>query len=508
MKNVSLLACILAFAAPVFAQDVPNADAPVVGDTPAIEAPTSDAVEPDATPVDSEVVEEAAAAVTEPEVSAAGAEPEVSEPEPEVSEPEPEVSEPEPEVSDSGEDLGNVDPDAVQTAVNQDLGDAVADDDDADDDAGSGGGTLSAAERAASVTGGQGLPWVFPMSWTNNVTVRTFAPGAQLTYDPTFSMSFAVAPRWIFSPRFSIGARQTLDVELTNSSYTPESQDLEWGDLQFDATFPLPWRPGGVSISPSIIARLPTSQLSRHQNRYFGPTARILFIKPFSVLDGLVTGLSLGYTGWIGGSSRRLFTGTSGVDGNVQVPGVPDGVVSRDAAGAPDCTRAFGDTSNAGAQNAAATSGSCAGGNQVRHQTSVAAFASLIPTSGLSINLSFAWITIHNRPHDPSYLPTDQVVTADGQPLEIGDNSPTHMTHITSLSLGVSYDLASYLTVGLSYSTLAFYPDSDATVENAFYNENSQLNLSVSFRPAALVVSLKPPSDDATAAAALSRVAF
>lgn len=483
-------------ALPVHAQDVPAEAAP---------------------PTDAPAADVAQGEEPEPEVS----EP-VAEPEPEVSEPvaEPEVSEPEPEVSDDAAGLGTASPEAQ---TQDDLQEAQAETGEAaaagtpDEGEGSAAdrarasnensGTLSAAERLASVAGGQGVPWTFPINWSNNLSVDSLRPQHRPTYNPFYSMTFSAAPRYIFSPVVSIGARMSLDVEFTDSNLTPEGRDLEWGDLQLDTTFALPWHPGGLIIAPAVAVRLPTSQLSRGQSRALGPTARLGIIKVFGVLDGLVVGGSLGYTFWVHhDGQRQQRDGTAGA-GNVGVDSTGRPLdINGSAGGAPSCPGASNspDATNFGVRG-------CAGGNQVRHQPSIAAFVSLVPVNHLTVSVSFAGFWLVNRGHDVSYLSPGQVVTADGQPVAVGDNSPTHTTTVTSFSASVSWDFSSWLTASIGYSTLSFYPDSDGSFENFIYNENSQFNLGLSFRPGALTTQLRSEAtaeEEQAAEAAFQRVAF
>ena len=368
------------------------------------------------------------------------------------------------------------------------------------------GGTLSAAERLASVTGGQGANWTFPVSWSNNLSVDSMRPQHRPTYNPFFSMTFSVAPRYILTPVVSIGARMSLDIEMTDSNLTPEGRDLEWGDLQLDTTFAVPWRPGGLTIAPAIALRLPTSQLSRGQNRALGPTVRLGLIKVFSVAQGLIIGGSLGYTFWVHRDGQRQFRqGTaSAANTGVDVTGTDLSVN-----GGNDTPFCRGATLNPSASDLDVRG--CNGGNQVRHQPSIAAFVAFVPVSHLTVSMSFAAFWLANRSHDVSYLPTDQVVTQNGQPVAIGDNSPTHTTTVTSFSASVGWDWTSWLTTTIGYNTLSFYPDSDGSFENFIYNENSQFNLSVAFRPSALISSLKAAeeeSEEEVAAAALQQFAF
>lgn len=496
MKYVPLLTLALMIALPAHAQNVPAETAPPT------DAPAPEAIAPVAEP--------------EPEVSEPVAEPEpevsepVAEPEPEVSEP---VAEPEPEVSAPADAAGGLGTASPEAQTQQDLQGAEAEAtvtaeeavaDDADSEDGEGGGTLSAAERLSSMTGAQGVPWTFPVTWSNNLSVDSMRPQHRPTYNPFYSMTFSIAPRYVFSSLLSIGARMSLDVEFTDSNLTPETRDLEWGDLQLDVQFALPWRLGGIGFAVTTAIRLPTSQLSRGQNRVLGPSIRLAGIKAFDVANGLVMGGFLGYTLWTHSSGARRFRdGTAGA-----------GSPGNDSTGRPiqtfnaqtDC-----DQTSLSADVTALGNGTCNGGNQVRHQPSIVAFVSLVPVNHLTLSVSFAAFWLVNRGHSTSYVPAGNVVTADGQPLGVGDNSPTHTTTVTSFSASIGWDWTSWLTTTLGYSTLSFYPDSDGSFENFIYNENSQFNLSVAFRPSALVSSLKAAeeeSEEEVAAAALQQFAF
>jgi hypothetical protein len=507
VKYVPLLTLALMIALPAHAQDVPAevappTDAPAPEQIAPVAEPEPEVSEPVAEP-EPEVSEPVAEPVVEPVIAP------VAEPEPEVSEPEPEVSAP---VSDPAGGLGTASPEAqtrndlqqAEAEATVAVEDTAAAADSAEEEDGHGGGTLSAAERLASVTGGQGVPWTFPINWSNNLSVDSMRPQHRPTYNPFMSMSFSTSPRYILTPVVSIGARMSLEVELTDSNLTPEGRDLEWGDLQLDTTFAPTWRPGGVILAPSLAVRLPTSQLSRGQSRLLGPTARIGAIKVFDVLDGLIVGGAVAYTLWTHhDGQRRLREGTSGADNTgTDVTGQPLAVRNAGSQSACPVGSITPDATNFG-------TAACTGGNLVRHQPSVAVFVAFVPINHLTISASFAAFWLVNRPNNTTYLPTDQVVTANGQPITVADTSPTHSTTITSFSASVGWDWTSYLTTTIGYSTLSFYPDSDGSFENFIYNENSQFNLGVQFRPAALVTQIRASSsDEAQAAAAMERLAF
>ena len=345
-----------------------------------------------------------------------------------------------------------------------------------------GAGEPSTADRLAQANPNSGLPWALPINFSQNLSVWTLSKSVGLTYNPTYSWSFSVRPRWNFANGLSVGVRQDLDIEWTQSDITTDNRQLWWGDTQLDATYTLPWKPAGIMVIPSFLLSAGVSPISRGADRYLGPGGRLLALRPIGVLGGLILGGGVSYTYWIGKHN-------GGVSPETAFP----------------CQRAGSSQANCG---------SLGGNTPIRHVASAGIFGTLIPTAGWQINLSFT--AIYNkgdRLDDACIGMADGVVHEDGMDLCLGDNSPNrHWRTITSFAFSVGYDVTSYMTLSLGYSTLAFYPDSEGHNENPFYNENSQLSLTLQFRVDGMVVALK--ADDAeeraeqAAAQALQATAF
>lgn len=389
----------------------------------------------------------------------------------EVAEPEPEVSEPEPEVSEPASELGR--PDA-EPAIEEDLAEAnreVAPESRRE------GETVeeiveeeevSTADRLASVAGGVGLPWTAPLTWTHNLSARTLAPNGQLTYDPFYSWSFSLRPRWIFDHGTSVGARQNLDVELTEANGTVHDRQLIWSDTQVDATFTLPWKPLDFIISPALTMTLPVSLASRGASRVLGPGIRLLSFRAFSVGQGLILGFQGSYTGWIRHGERQSMDG----------PGAPP---PGDRGANSNCTPTYGPGQSGAGVDLSGLDCNVGGPGANDHTVSAALFGTFIPIDRLAINLSVAYIWAFDRD-----LGTDCVDTLSG-PVCRGDGSATKQNTLLSFSMSVGYDFTPYFTGTIGYGTFTSAVDSDGGREQLFFNENSQLFLSLQFRPAALI---------------------
>ena len=438
-----------------------------------------------------------------------------AEPEPEVSEPEPEVSDEEAEEGEGeGEDGAPVEPQpnivhepetgaglgqtvttpAQQSVMADDHAEEAAEEahaeavrEDIAEDAAEGEtpeeGEPSTADRLAQANPNSGLPWALPITFTQSITARTLNPSGQLTYDPTYSWSFTAVPRWNFDNGLSLGYRQNLSIEWTESNITTQNYDLWWGDGQFDATYTLPWKPGGTMIIPSFLLSLPTSEIARGSKEIIGPGARLLFIKPVPVLGGLILGGGASYTHWFATSN---------------VAATPRG-------DSYDCA-VLGQDATAGAES---ITQSCPGGTAARRGVlSAGFFGTLIPAAGWQVNLSFTGIMTNTYRLADATL-SDDVIVANPDDRNFGVDG-TRWRYATSFGVSVGYDVTSYMTLSLGYSTFALYPDAGGNVENPFFNENTTLNLSLQFRTDGLVVHRKAKNAEAAGeqAATQAMIAF
>lgn len=444
-------------------------------------------------------------AQAEEELEAPAATPaeEVAEPEPEVSdEPEPEVSEPEPEVSDGGgaDELGRA---AAEPSVEEDLAEATTE---TSEGTTTGEGTrrrrrggdaegdveeASAENRLASANPTAGLPWSMPMVYTNTITARTLRPRGQLTYNPYWNMNLSVRPRWNFTPALSIGLRQDVDLELTDSGLatayanpTNGNYELYPQDTRIDLTYSQGLGSTGILLIPSMQVRLPISPFSRGAGRVFGLAPNFLLLRPSPTENAgvFIPGVALGYVYWITttnvGNVRRSDGGS--------VPDETDEIVVGDARTSARCAAT-------GSQGGIADGGDCEDGTSTgQHQLALTLFNTWVPGGGVNISVFYSGIWLKGAPLQTACLDTEQVVTASGESLCVEDGSDTKWRIFGQFGISVGYDITPYLTATLSYSTLAIHPDSDGNgIENPIWNENTTLGLSFQFRPSALAAKLR-----------------
>ncbi len=454
-------------------------------------------------------------------------EPEVSEPEPEVSDeaeaPEPEVSdegdaeEPEPEVSDEPEIVhepeaaagatGTVTtppPTTQAAAAGAPAEEAAAEVQEGEaaaagegGEGGEGDGEGSTADRLAQANPNSGLPWALPINFSQTFTVGLYADEYNLTKNPTYGWSFSAIPRWNFDNGLSVGVRIPLSIEWTDSDLTTGNRYLWWGDVQLDATYTLPWKPGGTLLIPSFLLSAGTSPISRGAERFVGPGGRMLFIKPIPILGGLILGGGASYTYWAGSQNGAVAT-----RGNTR------GGSSDDL----PCELAVSPGTNTGSGFQGNSSSDCGvvpgTSTPIRHVVSAGLFGTLIPAAGWQINLSFT--AIWNKGDN---LGEDCVSTLTGLVCFGDESANNHWRQLTSFGFSFGYDVTSYMTMTLGYSTLAFHPDSEGGAESMFFNENTQVNLAVQFRVDGLVVELQKEEeaeggDEEAAAEGLRRTVF
>jgi len=319
------------------------------------------------------------------------------------------------------------------------------------------------AERIASpVPTTKGVPWSFPFFWAQSLSVRSLNQGAQLSRSPNYTWWLTIAPRWLFSDLHSIGVTSTVSIEWTDS---PEvdfdrpgivSREAFWEDLRLDYLFSVPKRPGGFMFFVGADIRLPTSKFSRSRERYVAPGVRASIVRPFNVLAGMQLGIAAAFWGWFAGSNVVLG---------------PDDI--------GPC--------RVGTIGATETLDTCFGPTSaVKHWTRASVFWTFVPIDRLAIGLRYR--ALWGRGFD---LATGCVDTLTG-PVCLDDGSRgDHWRSYSNFRAIVGYDVKRWLTLSLSYDVWAQQPDSDGSRENPFYNENSRLIFTLTFRADGLYAATK-----------------
>lgn len=321
----------------------------------------------------------------------------------------------------------------------------------------------------------KGVPWSFPLFWDQSLSVRSFNEGSQLTYSPNYTWWFAAAPRWIFNDIHSIGGSIAVSVELTDSPAEElnragfYSGEALWEDLRLDYLITVPGSPGGFRFFVATDLRLPTSKFSRSRKRYFSPGIRATVFRPFSVLQGMQLGMTGAFWGWFAGSNVALGEGDILPCRIAPGPGGGSGF---------DTDSCFGAISS------------------VKYSTRLSFFWTLVPVDRLAI--AFRYTALWARGHD---LATGCIETLTGE-VCIGDGSPNdHWRTFSNFRVGIGYDIRRWFTMALSYDVWAIHPDADGSRENPFYNENSRLIFTMTFRADGLYAATR----DKRAAKAASR---
>ncbi len=309
----------------------------------------------------------------------------------------------------------------------------------------------------------KGVPWSFPIFFDQSLSVRSFNEGSQLSYSPNYTWWFTMAPRWIFNPQHSIGLSTTVSIEWTDSPSEEfnragfYSREALWEDIRLDYLYSVPGRPAGFMFFVAGDLRLPTSKFSRSRQRYLSPGIRFTATRPFSVLQGMQLGLTTAFWGWFAGSNVVLAPG--------------DITPCRIAPG----------------QGGTATVDTCTGGaTSIKTTTRLTVFWTLVPIDRLALGLGYTalWAQAND-------LAVGCVDTATG-PVCIDDGSPNkHWRTFSNFRAFIGYDIKRWLTIALSYDVWAQHPDSDGGRENPFYNENSRLLITLTFRADGLYASLR-----------------
>lgn len=326
-------------------------------------------------------------------------------------------------------------------------GDGVSDDDAGSEPQGSG---LSAASRAQSVNPtAEGLTWEVPVSFAQSFNLRGFRRDSQLTYDPTYTWTLSVGPRWNVRERVSLGARQDATLELTESDVTTRQRQVWLDDTRFDVRYTMEARPGDVTLTWLGLLRVPTSLVSQGARRSLNVGGGLLAIRPVpDVLSGLVFYGLATYRAWLSSSdvvrTRRRDAYACDLSG----------VGSTSA-----CEQAGGVTTTIGT-------------------LSLVGQALLIPKPRWTVTLGLALDVSHAHRLSEACV----IVDTSPEPVCLGDAARNHIRTLTEFSASVGYDFRDYLTLTLAYVTLAYHPDFDGARDHVVWNELSTLSLTLSFR--------------------------
>jgi len=152
-------------------------------------------------------------------------------------------------------------------------------------------------ETPPPVTGGEPPPYRgSSVSLTNQATAYSFNQDADLTYNPYYAIGLGIAPRWYFADWFAISASFSLDLELTNSDWTREKNEIYPSDVNIRFMFPVSLE-DNWSLSPSLGVAIPTSKGSETATLITSLSPKISAAKTWpEALEGITLSAGIGYT--------------------------------------------------------------------------------------------------------------------------------------------------------------------------------------------------------------------
>ncbi len=287
-------------------------------------------------------------------------------------------------------------------------------------------------------------------TWGNSLSANSLTQRAGISYNPTYSMSFRVRPRFYLTDQLYLALDQSLSIELTDTDTRARNRepvlsdtliDLIWaGAYSTDLGF------AGLSVTPGLRLQAPLSITSRAQGMILGLGPSVLALAP--VKDVM--------SGWVLGASGRwlhFFRTTN-------VTETENGQACRRYDSLQGQCVAYEEVSGVAWDQT--------GGQTVQSDRLILAlFSSLSFVPNATFDVSFAWVW------DFGYGLKDATVPVLSEPdgeLTIGDQSDTHLRVLTSFSIGFSYTFEPWINASLSLNTFQgeFQPDGDRS--NPFFD--------------------------------------
>ncbi|MGE0790958.1 MAG: hypothetical protein AB7S26_35130 [Sandaracinaceae bacterium] len=255
-------------------------------------------------------------------------------------------------------------------------------------------------------------------SYTNAVTVNTFAPGAQLSYDPTWFMYASVTPRFYLTDTTFLWLNQSASIELTDTNDGTYNREPLLSDTILDLRQVLSWE--GFVFQGQLRLAFPLSKASQAAQRIVQTGLGLTVARAFPELAGFTVAASFAYRRWWATSNVPM-TG-SPYPGNcfVVTPGGP-----------PECQQASGQTS-------------------ARDMLLAGLTLNVSPFSGFTVSASGFYFTTYGFELAPGSVP----INGGGHTVE--DESITHWRPYTYFSLAVAYDVLPWLNLQLGVQNSGF----------------------------------------------------
>ncbi len=249
-------------------------------------------------------------------------------------------------------------------------------------------------------------------TWTTAATAHTFAPGAQLTYDPTVQMGFSLTPRFYLTDTTFLWMNQSMSLELTDSNFDTYNREPLLSDTLLDVRQMLPsWEGFVVQLQGRL--GFPLSKASQSAQRILQTGLGLTIARPFPELAGFTVAVT--------GSYRRWWATSNVAQTQEAYPGQ---CVQPSPDEAPVCTQASGLTTARDILVAGLT-------------------MNVAPFSGFTVSFSGFYFGTYN------FEIGDANVPINGGGVTVVDDGPAHWRHFTYFSLAVAYDVMPWLNLQL-----------------------------------------------------------
>lgn len=131
--------------------------------------------------------------------------------------------------------------------------------------------------------------------YRNVFSANSLDRSAELTYNPSYAMSFSFRPSWWFGDHLYLRANLDLVRELTEADETSLKDEALLGDLALTAGYaPVVTIPVvDIAVSADILFRIPTSKVSQARSLALGIGPGVRLSRSFDLLSGLSVGYSL-----------------------------------------------------------------------------------------------------------------------------------------------------------------------------------------------------------------------
>jgi hypothetical protein len=287
--------------------------------------------------------------------------------------------------------------------------------------------------------------------FTPSMTVRSFNPGAQLSYDPTVSLNIRLMPRLYLTDKLFLRVRQDLNIELTDSNWDSRARQPLLADTVVDLIMPGAIAGGGFVLTGGLRVTLPTSIRSQYENLIMGNG--IIANASYQLPGQDVLHLTLLFDiiwqhFWHATNVGTPFDSDRSAYGGSCVTGLPDGI------------------------NATAATSPCNGLlSSVRDSLLFGPTLLWVPTDKLNISATYYWFPRWGR---GLAEPTIDTLTGGQARLE---DSRTHLRAAQFFGVSVAYDVLTWMNLSLNYQTFTDQLNPNGTLRNPVWGPDTTVSL-------------------------------